>query len=282
MVTFAERASAEFSAAQELIAAGRTTLRLEAEQAAAVSLVYQAARRFFAETEDHRCLAVLPFGCGYWPFGREHSGDPDRPDQVDSFVASPRMKAAINGVHSESARALYAAMMRVFDNLEIAAETISKLIAAEAVGAERTEYIGGGLRRWSRLEIHQARDLPPGALINEPHEDGHLLTFAQASAPGLEIEIEGIFQPAKRHATEMTVMPGSALTLLTGGAIPPLRHRVRASTYASPRLSLLFFADLDPRLCTPWRVTPSNRNVDIGRHVIELCRRFGADGFEPD
>lgn len=269
-------------AAQGLLAKGLATIELGPRHWSNVTDVYRTARRFFAEPEDRRLAAALPFGCGYVPFGREHSGDPDRPDQVDCFSASPRMQTSIDGLASGEVRLLYAAMMRVFQDLEALAEAIAGSVAEEVAGRQSVGSLHGGLHRWSRLEVHQARRLEPGALINEPHEDGHLLTFAHADAPGLETEVDGSFRPAERPASHLIVMPGSTMTLLTGGAIPPLRHQVRSHGGTVLRLSMLFFADLDPGLCAPWRVTAINRDVDIGAHVAGISRRFGTDGFERD
>lgn len=281
-----ETAAVGAAAAHELMRSGRATIELGSRHRLDIAGVYDAARRFFAGSEERRQAAALPFGCGYVPFGREHSGDPDRPDQVDCFAASSRTEGLIAGTGSEEAVILHAAMMRVFGDLEALAEAVAGTVAAEVVdtarGGSPSESLQGGFRRWSRLEVHRARHLEPGALINEPHEDGHLLTFAQADAPGLEIELDGTFMPMARSATHMTVMPGSAMTLMTGGAIQPLRHQVRAHPTAAPRLSLLFFADLDPVLCEPWRVTAANVGLDIGAHVAGITRRFGVDGFERD
>ncbi|WP_407185115.1 carbamoyltransferase N-terminal domain-containing protein [Bradyrhizobium centrosematis] len=46
-------------------------------------------------------------------------------------------------------------------------------------------------------------------------------------------------------------------------------------------MSLLFFADLDPQLCKPWKITPANRDVDIASRVLGNAARFGMDRFPP-
>jgi isopenicillin N synthase-like dioxygenase len=72
------------------------------------------------------------------------------------------------------------------------------------------------------------------------------------------------------------------LSLLTGGEIRPLYHQVRSHSRSEHRLSLLFFADLDPRLCEPWKITPANRDIDIASRVLGNAERFGMDGFPSD
>ena len=74
---------------------------------------------------------------------------------------------------------------------------------------------------------------------------------------------------------EILVFPGEILWLLSGGVLVPLHHRVRPNSNYEERLSLLYFADIDPRLCMPWCVNEINRTVDIGKRVRENPTRFG-------
>ena len=262
--------------AADLLKVGRS--HLDAAVLGELTEIYRNAARFFDQDEGARRLASLPFGCGYLPFGREHSGDPTHPDQVDIFVASPRMQAHAMRIPSEPARALHASMLAVFDDLEVRAQGIAAAVAEAVGGNAAAERVAGGFRAWSLLQVHRTRPLAAGQLVNVPHEDGHALTFAHATAPGLEIEVAGEFV---RTGHAMTVMPGHALSLLTGGEIPPLRHRVVSSGPECPRMSLMFFADLDPSLCAPWRSSSFNEGVDIGAFVAGNSRRFGVEGFAP-
>lgn len=239
---------------------------------------YRAAERFFDEPTEVRLASRLPLGCGYLPFGAEHSGEPEHPDEIEGFVASARTSLSARSLPAAAA-ALHAALLDVFDRTLALAEAILIEVAARC-GCDQREALRQGLRRWSLIQVHRARPIMAGAMINTPHEDGHFLTFTHATAPGLEIENDGLFEAVERAEGRVMIMAGSALTLMTGGLIKPVRHLVRS--YAIPRLSMMVFADLDPALCTAWRSTASNFGIDIGAHVLGNSRRYGVEGFPPD
>jgi hypothetical protein len=248
---------------------------------ARIQAVYALAADFFDLAADAKGRAELPFGCGHIPFGREHSGDPTRPDQVDIFIASARTVPLAQALDVVPARQLHIAMMRVFDAIEPLAESLVLHIATQLCGTA-TARLRGGLRRWSQVQLNRALPTEPDVLVNTSHEDGHLLTFAHATATGLELSIADAFVPISRPPKHVILMPGSALTLLTGGQIPPLYHHVRAHLGERPRLSLMFFADLDPSLCQPWKLDACNEGIDIGAHVLANSPRFGVPGFTRD
>jgi hypothetical protein len=54
-----------------------------------------------------------------------------------------------------------------------------------------------------------------------------------------------------------------------------LYHRVKAIEYLSERMSLLLFADIDPRECGPWVENELNAGIDIGGRVLSNSERFG-------
>jgi isopenicillin N synthase-like dioxygenase len=263
----------------DLVALGYLNLELPSQVHANILAAYANADIFFNLSPDERESNVLPFGCGYVPFGREHSGDATKPDHIEFFAVSARSNESTDSLPSLAARELHLKMMQVFDALERQTEDLVIDIASPLCGSESAQRLRGGLHRWSLLQMNQSLPTPPGELINTPHEDGHLLTLAHANSPGLEITIGGSFVPANRPATSMMVIPGRIITMLTGGQIAPLYHRVRAHLHSRPRLSLLFFANLDPALCIPWRRTAMNQEVDIGAHVLDNSARFGAVGF---
>ena len=263
---------------RDLLEKGYALFALSDEVEAGIQAVYAVAEDFFGLAADLKDSAELPFGCGHIPLGQEHSGDPARPDQVDIFIASARTAPLARALDVVPARHLHAAMMRVFDAIEPLAEGLICHIATQLCGGSVTR-LRGGLRRWSQVQLNRALPTEPGTVVNTPHEDGHLLTFVHATGPGLELSITNAFVPIARPPKRVVLMPGSALTLLTGGQILPLHHQVRAHFSERPRLSLMFFADLDPNLCQPWRLDSCNEGVDIGAHVLANAPRFGVPGF---
>jgi hypothetical protein len=59
----------------------------------------------------------------------------------------------------------------------------------------------------------------------------------------LELLVAGKFVTADIRDDELLVLPGSLLTLLTGGVVPPLYHRVRNNRQIKIRQSLLYFVN---------------------------------------
>jgi isopenicillin N synthase-like dioxygenase len=263
---------------RDLLEKGYALFALPDEVEAGIQAVYAMAEDFFELPADLKSRTELPFGCGHIPFGQEHSGDPTEPDQVDIFIASARTAPLAAALEIIPARQLHTVMMRVFDAIECLAEALLCHIAEQLCSGSAIR-LRGGLRRWSLLQLNRVLPIEPGALVNAQHEDGHLLTFAHATGPGLELKVADAFVPIARPPKRVVLMPGSALTLLTGGQIPPLHHQVRAYSSERPRLSLMFFADLDPSLCQPWRQDACNDGVDIGAHVLANSPRFGVPGF---
>jgi len=157
-------------------------------------------------------------------------------------------------------------------------------VAERLTGRSYGATFRGGLRHYSLLQMNYSR--PESATvgyINETHEDGSLVTFTSVTAPGLEIQTaDGAFLPVVPSAARMLVMPGEILSLLTGRRILPMLHRVLPIRSVAERMSLLFFADLDPPLCRPWVVNETNRGVDIGELVRANPLRFGLSKWATD
>jgi hypothetical protein len=57
-------------------------------------------------------------------------------------------------------------------------------------------------------------------------------------------------------------------------------HRVRPESSCAERIALLFFADINPRLCEPWVRNEINQDVDIGALVLKNPKRFGLDEWK--
>jgi isopenicillin N synthase-like dioxygenase len=113
-------------------------------------------------------------------------------------------------------------------------------------------------------------------LLQDSHEDAHLLTLVKANAPGLEIEVDGKYVPAGADGNEIVFMPGSLLSLMTGYKIKPGYHQVRNTRRHDPRSSLLLFVnpEIDQTL-EPWIKNESNAGIDIIERANEGPKQFG-------
>jgi isopenicillin N synthase-like dioxygenase len=101
----------------------------------------------------------------------------------------------------------------------------------------------------------------------------------------LEIEVDGRYVPVELGADEMLIMPGSLLTLMTGGAIPPLFHQVKNSRRKDARYSMMFFVNPEGnQVLEPWIRNESNAGRDVIAEANALPLKFGlptlADGTE--
>ncbi len=264
-----------------LITMGYLRIRLSEAMIAALHATYENGYLFFRAPDHEKALNRLPEDCGYRPMGVEYSQSPERPDPFESFTASKRVRPCMGELPSKYGMALYDQMLQTIDLWERLAESLTMQLADNLTGRSFVSLLKGMFSRWSCLQLNYSR---PSAVttpfIHEPHEDGHLMTIASATKPGLEVEsTNDVYTPLFLDSDEVIIMPGEILALLTGYQIKPLYHRVRPDTFSKERLALLFFADIDPKLCQPWILNESNMNVDIGSRVLTNARRFGTEAF---
>ena len=240
---------------------------------------FEAAQRFFHAPPAEKLLNKLPEDCGYRPPGIEYSQSAERPDPIESFTII--MRGADSRPLSASAQVLRDKMCAASGLFEQIAETLAMEIAGIISGQRHTERLRGALHRWSCLQMNYSRPANTDSpFLNELHEDGHLLTIACATGPGLEVQTSGhVFMPIATGWKHVIVMPGEIVWLLSGGNIRPLYHRVRRDPESDERLALLFFGDINPRLCQPWLQNETNANVDIGLRVLTNAARFGLRGL---
>src|SRR6185312_7685016 len=116
---------------------------------------------------------------------------------------------------------------------------------------------------WSCLQVNCAPAVSARSLIHPTHEDGHLLTIGVADGPGLEARtaVGGFVAPPVPPGWAIA-MPGDIASLMSGGRLAPLYHRVRGA--GRTRMAILFFIDLAPSDCVPWVRNAVNEGVDIG------------------
>lgn len=236
--------------------------------------VYGLAGEFFARPlAEKRRFAAPGFVEGYREIGQEYSRMPDRPDLTESFSMWYRNchRSEIEGW--DAACPLHAGIKHCADALSVVtAELLQAMAEAWSPGAPAPRF-----RKASYIQInyyepaqHQ-RDL-----LQDAHEDGHLITLVQANAPGLEIKIGDRFVAPALASDELLLMPGSLLTLMTGGLVPPLYHRVHNNRRADPRYSLMFFVNPEiDQTIEPWIRNASNAGVDIVERAISAPNQFG-------
>ena len=237
--------------------------------------VFESADAFFARPakEKHR-YANPAWVEGYRELGPEYAQVPERPDLTESFSAWHRNRTLPEIEAWSEGCPLHGAIRQASSMLS---ELVGDLFAAMA------DYWGPGgtpeLRfrnaTWAQVNHYEparhSRDL-----LQDPHEDGHLVTVVLTNAPGLEIQVDGEFVPANIGENELLVMPGSLLSLMTGYRVKPGYHQVRNTRRTDPRSSLLYFVnpEIDQTLA-PWIANESNRGVDIIERANAGPAQFG-------
>lgn len=270
--------------AQRLIAERALALSLPENVTKSVQAIFDPAFSFFRQSVSAKRKCTFTQDMGYRQLGDEYSKSPGQADQVESFSISARVPLPASELKSAGAEVLYQRMLLVFDLLEAITETLVVRLADYFTTRSNKSSLRGALRHWSRLQVNYS--LPsavPLNFINEEHEDLDLLTLTVAPTPGLEVEwIENTFIPTTTMADQVLILPGEIAYLLSGGKLQPVYHRVRADPQIRERVSLLFFADLEPHHCKPWVGNDINAGVNIGKRVMTNVRRFGLAGFDSD
>ncbi|ALX16287.1 hypothetical protein P350_27080 [Burkholderia cepacia JBK9] len=179
---------------------------------------------------------------GFLPFGLEYSRTPERPDLCDRFCYWVARRDAHHG---------YALTKSAFYRELAAYEACINAIAQDLLDAV-CENLGGTaqppVRHSSYLQFcayephHCSQDR---AYLQDPHEDGHLLSFIRPAAPGLVLLPDSSPVSALPRPDEMIVLAGSLLEALTDGEVPAMQHAVERPRARVRRTSLMYFVNPD-------------------------------------
>ncbi|MGH6890954.1 MAG: 2OG-Fe(II) oxygenase family protein [Dongiaceae bacterium] len=236
------------------------------------------ANQFFAGTAaDKQRYAIPAFVEGYRELGPEYSRVPERPDLTESFSAWNRNRARPEPEAWAAGCPLHGALRHASDLL---GHLVPDLFAAMAeYWAPDWTPAAPELRFYDSTYV-QLNYYEPARhrrdLLQDPHEDGHLVTLVRTNAPGLEIEVDGVFVPAEAAGDELLLMPGSLLSLMTGYRVKPLYHQVRNSRRTDPRSSLLYFVNPEiDQVLAPWIANETNAGIDIIERANAAPKQFG-------
>ncbi|HXH56006.1 isopenicillin N synthase family dioxygenase [Iamia sp.] len=204
-----------------------------------IEAAYGAARDFFALPNDAKDAYVRPKGAGgYTPFGTEHAKDSEAIDlkefwhvHQDVPPEHPLFAAYGPNVFPAEVPHFQPAMMRLYRDLEVAAQTLLEAIAVYLGLPERdlADMVVDG-RSVLRV-IHYpplAQAAPPGAVRAAAHEDINLITLLPAATEsGLELlDRNGAWYPVDGLEGEIVVDAGDMLSRHANLKIPSTTHRV--------------------------------------------------------
>jgi isopenicillin N synthase-like dioxygenase len=236
--------------------------------------IYRLGQAFFRRSEaEKQRYSMQSFVEGYRELGPEYSQVPERPDLTESFSAWNRNRGRAQVEQAMTDCALHGALREASDKLCIMVRGLFRAMAdawapgSPELGFYRATYVQVNYYEPSR----HSREL-----LQDSHEDGHLLTLVKANAPGLEIEVDGTYVSAGADGNEIVFMPGSLLTLMTGGKIKPGYHQVRNTHRRDPRSSIMLFVnpEIDQKLL-PWISNETNAGIDIIERANEGPKQFG-------
>ena len=258
---------------------GFLRIPIDGELRRATDRVFALANDFFARPALEKQHYAHPAWVeGYRELGPEYSQVPERPDLTESFSAWNRNRARPELEAWAAGCPLHGALRHASSLLEHMMRDLFAALAAHfAPGAPALRFHQATYIQLNYYEPARHRR----ELLQDPHEDGHLVTLVQTNAPGLEIEIDGAFVPADVAPGELLLMPSSLLSLMTGYRVKPLYHQVRNSRRTDPRSSLLYFVnpEIDQQLA-PWVLNDSNRGIDILERANAAPQQFGMPTLE--
>ncbi|MEO8889012.1 MAG: 2-oxoglutarate and iron-dependent oxygenase domain-containing protein [Jatrophihabitantaceae bacterium] len=262
-------------AARDIIDTGYAVVKLHDIDADRLTTAISTAVDFFRRPEDDKLKhGSDDHNYGYRPFGIEYSITPDRPDMNECFTLwSSRLDLIPNSSDIED---LTESFLGWRDSLAPLVGAILDEVAREFGAATAPEF-----EKASYLQINYCLPTPPERdLLQDKHEDGHMVTVLHSTAPGLEIFLADAATPMQPDADEIVIMPGSVLTALSAGKIAPLYHQVR-NHGLDDRQSLMYF--VNPEVEEPlfaWVESTDGRREDIREHVQNAPTMFGLPPVE--
>ena len=248
---------------------GYALFGLDEKESAHLAAVFEGMMAFFAQDATAKARHGVPNrSTGYRPHAYAHAGDPDRPDHNDSYLYWGRERK-LPGHHEEIKTLLDA----LEDYRRVAARVTGTVV--EALRAHYRYPHGLPFEGGSVLQVNSFGTPTDDELLQQPHEDAVFLTVIWTSAPGLEGVRDGRVQPFAFGPDQVMVMPGSLMTVMTGGEIPPYFHQVR-NLGTVGRKSVMYFASPDPSWAIePFVANATNRDADIRQLVIANPQTFG-------
>src|SRR5262249_27776730 len=161
-------------------------------------------RQFFGRpVGEKERYAAADFNFGYRPLGREFSVSAERPDLNDCFTLwHDRLDLIPNSAEiAELTEALLA--WRAYLSA-IVTGTVGE-VAAQLGGHKAPPFEAASYLQVNNYVVADSdRDL-----LQDKHEDGHLVTVIHTTAPGLELWLNGEACPVQTATGEVLLMPGS-------------------------------------------------------------------------
>ena len=264
-------------ATDDIIRDGYARVVLTPSQTEILVCAYAESKEFFAKPVEQKLRhqnVESNSNYGYRPIGVEYSATPDRVDINDSFnMWSDRLDLI---PESDTLSDFTDALLGWRD---LCAELVTGVLAqlAHHYGASKPP----AFRSASNSQVNSYFDSTAERdLLQDKHEDGHIVTVINATRPGLEIFINDEQSSGMTEPNELIIMPGSLLTRLTGGDVPPMYHQVR-NLNLDYRMSIMYF--VNPELTEPvmtWKDPEGEEPEDLREMARLNPLPFGLKAIE--
>lgn len=204
---------------------------------------------------------------GFFPFGAEYSSIEDQPDLCERFCYWPAHSSKRNAF--EFTRSEFFAAVDAFERqISELAQELMDGVCAEFGATSLTS-----LRAASYLQLCvYGANYGSGKrqFAQDPHEDGHMLSFIKPTRDGLVLVRGSSLEPVRLLESEIAILAGSLLTELSDYAIPAAYHAVLTPRTPMPRSSLIYFVnpDAEQELTGFFRHQPIDLNAAVNaRHT---------------
>ncbi|WP_338478433.1 2OG-Fe(II) oxygenase [Pseudomonas trivialis] len=213
---------------------------------------------------------------GFFPLGAEYSSIEGHPDLCERFCYWP--VHAPKRLDSEFTRSAFFTAIDSFErHISELAQELMDGICEEFGVASLAPF---RLASYMQLCVYGAQtEYGTRQFAQDPHEDGHMLSFIKPNREGLVLVKGASLEPVRLLEGEIAVLAGSLLTELSDHAIPAAYHAVLAPHYPVARSSLIYFANPNPKqlLKSFFRRKPMDlygsanaRHIGFGNHPIQL------------
>ncbi len=257
----------------QLVETGYIKIKVNKEIISCMGKIFASGEVFFHLDKSVKKKNAAPHLCdeGWTDLGYEYNVDRDRPDLAEGFWVAPKYVDQTKHIYKEALDLMYA-----MQKYSIMINEITRSMTREII---RYFNLPSSLAKDFHFEHDSECELlyyRPAEhdrdLLQDPHEDGLFLSFLRSTAPGLQILINNQYEDVNLQEDEILVISGEILTLLTGGKIKPLFHRVVRYENYIERFTLVYFTfpDLiEGSVMPPWIQSNENKDIDILEKVRE-------------
>ncbi len=198
---------------------------------------------------------------GFLPLGSEYARSPERPDLCERFCYWSSRRALHRGFDIIDSD-FYAGVSTYEAAVNPIAQSLLDVVCQNLGGHAQPQVKDSSYLQFCTYKPDFRR--AEREYLQDPHEDGHLLTFIKPTSPGLMLFTREGPIPAAPAADEMVVLAGSLLEVLTDGEVKAMHHAVKKQDEPVHRKSLMYF--VNPNLATASATSLVNhQQVDLAR-----------------